>query len=327
MYAKIKSRLLLIRWRLSTLNRAKLLKLFYRLTRPGSDPFVSGDGLRKLANHVYDETERKLAPARIRAGDVVFVSTDYARKYLEEIDPQVQQPYVLVTHNSDLPADESLILLAGDNVSAWFAQNNSYADRRVTPVPIGLENLHHYHAGIPRRFVGIRNSMLRKKNRILVGFAIGTNAAERQPAFDGAMLAPCADVLQDWLDQDEYAKTLAGYKFVLSPPGNGLDAHRTWEAMYLGVVPIVKDSVAMRYFAEMGLPLWVVAGWEELRSIDERQLELKYEQLEQGFRCPALFMDYWRNQILSRATSVATGTSPSPAATFAPQQPPNHKPE
>jgi hypothetical protein len=98
-------------------------------------------------------------------------------------------------------------------------------------------------------------------------------------------------------------RTLSEYKFVLSPPGNGLDTHRTWEAMYLGVVPIVKDSSAMRYFQGLGLPLWIVTSWDEVVSVDERDLEGKYEDLKRGFDCPALFMDYWRRVILGKETS------------------------
>ena len=32
----------------------------------------------------------------------------------------------------------------------------------------------------------------------------------------------------------EYLRTLGQHRFVLSPRGNGLDAHRTWEALMVG---------------------------------------------------------------------------------------------
>ena len=41
---------------------------------------------------------------------------------------------------------------------------------------------------------------------------------------------------------------LSSYKFALSPEGNGIDCHRTWECLYLGVIPIVKKSVALSFF-------------------------------------------------------------------------------
>ena len=36
----------------------------------------------------------------------------------------------------------------------------------------------------------------------------------------------------------EYLRTLGQHRFVLSPRGNGLDAHRTWEALMVGTIPI-----------------------------------------------------------------------------------------
>ena len=46
-------------------------------------------------------------------------------------------------------------------------------------------------------------------------------------------------------------KELASYKFAISPEGNGIDCHRTWECLYLGVIPIVKNSNPMSYFKEL----------------------------------------------------------------------------
>ena len=36
------------------------------------------------------------------------------------------------------------------------------------------------------------------------------------------------------------------HRFVLSPPGHGLDCHRTWEAILLGAIPIVVDCAYLR---------------------------------------------------------------------------------
>ena len=37
-------------------------------------------------------------------------------------------------------------------------------------------------------------------------------------------------------------ETTAQYAFVASPPGNGFDCHRTWEALVLGCIVIVQNS-------------------------------------------------------------------------------------
>ena len=40
-------------------------------------------------------------------------------------------------------------------------------------------------------------------------------------------------------DLHAYRQLLLRSKYVLSPPGNGPDCHRTWESIYLGAIPIV----------------------------------------------------------------------------------------
>ena len=61
--------------------------------------------------------------------------------------------------------------------------------------------------------------------------------------------------LNTWENQSKYA-------FVLSPHGNGLDCHRTWEALCLGCIPIVKTS-AIDYLYE-DLPVLIVKEWFDI---------------------------------------------------------------
>jgi hypothetical protein len=94
----------------------------------------------------------------------------------------------------------------------------------------------------------------------------------------------------------------ASYRFVASPPGNGEDCHRTWEAMYLRVVPIVLRSATTESFLSLGLPLWIVDSYEELLNLTEDDLDRKYRELSVGFDRPELYTPYWYHRILSRAT-------------------------
>lgn len=282
----------------------------YRTTRPSSYPYISGDGFRNLARHVYDETNPRISPDQVGNGDLIFVSTDLARTFFEEIDPLIQANYVLITHNSDLPADDKLISHMSGKMAAWFAQNNTHSHEKVVPIPIGLENLHHYVAGIPQFYTELSKYDGIRKNRILSGFNTGTNTQERGRAREWASRASRADSLPTRLGQKEYLQKLTTYKFILSPPGNGLDTHRTWEAMYLGVVPIVKDSIAMRSYEALGIPLWILGSWEELASITEQDLESRYEELMPRFSAPVLFMDYWRRRILHCSEAIRDAHRP-----------------
>jgi hypothetical protein len=59
----------------------------------------------------------------------------------------------------------------------------------------------------------------------------------------------------------EYCETMAQYKFVASPPGNGIDCHRNWEAIYLGCIPIVIDNLVYR---DYDLPMIKVKSYKEI---------------------------------------------------------------
>lgn len=61
---------------------------------------------------------------------------------------------------------------------------------------------------------------------------------------------------------EEYLNTMRQYKFVLSPVGNGVDTHRTWEALLAGSIPIVESSVRDRMYED--LPVLIVKSWSDL---------------------------------------------------------------
>jgi hypothetical protein len=299
MNSETKAALLRLRWHIRHPEAVMVVRAIYKLFRPHSFPYISGDGFRHLADHVYDETRRRLSPKLVRPGSIIFVSTDRAEEFLKNVDVDIPVPHILISHNSDLPVDAKLVSLCGPRVVKWFAQNNTHAHEKVVPIPIGIENLHHYRAGVPGRFNTRRGTgRAPTQNRILVGFSIGTNATERELAYEVAARATCSDIMPARSTQDRYLELLSEHRFVLAPPGNGLDTHRAWEAMYLGVVPIVKDSVAMRAFERLRLPLWIIGSWEQLLQLKESDLALKYQGLRDRFSCPALFMDYWRMQLV-----------------------------
>lgn len=60
---------------------------------------------------------------------------------------------------------------------------------------------------------------------------------------------------QTWRNMTEFA-------FVLSPFGNGMDCHRTWEALLCGCIPIVRSSVFNELFE--GLPVLIVEKWSDI---------------------------------------------------------------
>jgi hypothetical protein len=77
------------------------------------------------------------------------------------------------------------------------------------------------------------------------------------------------------------------YKYVLSPHGNGLDCHRTWEALALGCIPIVKTSPLDPLFD--GLPVLIVQDWSHITK------QLLAENITGSME--KLSMEYWIDKI------------------------------
>jgi hypothetical protein len=62
-------------------------------------------------------------------------------------------------------------------------------------------------------------------------------------------------------------------QYVLSPPGNGPDCHRTWEALYLGATPIVHRKSWP--FLDYDIPVLVIDSWDKIGETMKAAPELK----------------------------------------------------
>ena len=94
--------------------------------------------------------------------------------------------------------------------------------------------------------------------------------------------------LQTWKKQINYA-------FVISPHGNGLDCHRTWEALVLGCIPIVKTSSIDSLYDE--LPVLIVKDWKE---VTQELLNKKIEEFKhKAYNYEKLTLQYWVQKINS----------------------------
>ena len=279
---------------------SELVKRWHRFTngRPVSDPYLSGDSYRALTSWRFEfETRVTWNPSEIRTPAVVFCDAWKLTQFLQNEVPKIEGLMTVVSSNGDPNFTPDKLVFIPPNVSHLWVQNCDVRDPRVHPLPIGLENARFHTNGIVRDFHNLRKKNSPKINRILWGFAEVTNPVVRGAAREALERCSLADRLHP-VNSRLYRKTAQRYRFIASPPGNGIDCHRTWEALYLRSVPIVLRSAATESFASLGLPLWLVDSYEELVGVTEEQLEQRYAELVPGFECPALWMDYWRTEIL-----------------------------
>lgn len=267
----------------------KVPRTFYSILRlrPDSYPYITGDGFRKIADHIYEKND-KCRAGDIKDGEIVFLNGDLIDEWFADTHPKILTKYKLITHNSDKNIGLKEISYLDDKIIRWFAQNVIVSHEKITPLPIGLENKRYYYNGIPSIFNKIKKVKVEKKDKILFGFNIETNPNERKTAYDSLIKNKNADKIDGFPTPNIYLKTLNQYKFVASPPGNGTDCHRTWEALYLGTVPIVKESICLNYFRNLGLPILVVKNYDNIDISNYKQISTEVS---------VLTMDYWINKI------------------------------
>ena len=285
----------------------KLKKKLTGVTRPSSYPFVTGDSFRALANHIHDET-MSLKPEKVRLGEVVFVSNPLIESYLKTLHREIKHPYVLIEHNGDRSIDLSITELLDEKIVRFYAQDVITDHPKIIPIPLAIENQHYYINGVPwllKAFMKkIENHPPIKKNRVFYQFSINTNPEERRPALELFSKHKLMDTVSAHLSPRFHWKILMEYKFVISPPGHAIESCRTWEALHMKTVPIVKDFVSTRYFASIGLPIWIIKDWKELNGLTEEDLSTKYQSLMSSANWQPLLMDFWIKKIRADQESV-----------------------
>ena len=101
----------------------------------------------------------------------------------------------------------------------------------------------------------------------------------------------------NWENQVKFA-------FVVSPHGNGLDCHRTWEALCLGCIVIVQKSSLDALYEN--LPVLIVENWRDITPelLNSTIETFKEKQLIGQFKYEKLLLNYWMNIINSQRVLV-----------------------
>lgn len=258
--------------------------------RPTSYPYISGDGFRSMADHLYDET-KKCSAIDIKENQIVFIKTEFAKEWFEKIHPDIKFRYKIITHNSDAVIGENEAKYIDDKIIKWFAQNNIYQHEKIIPVPIGIENKKWFMGGwiLEKNAKELIAYGLNRKNKILYGFNIKTNIKERTEALKALSKCSEAEEIKGRLNPIQYFKLLNQYNFVASPEGNGPDCIRTWEAMILGIIPIIKNASNNQVLTQNSLPVILIDKWENIGEvINNYDLNVKSD---------ITMFNYWKNII------------------------------
>ena len=244
----------------------------------------------------------------------IYICTDALESFIRDLLPQIRVKFTLCSGDSDRPIDSALInslpisgLLNSPYLVNWFAQNLLCQHPKIHHLPIGFD--FHTCWDLPGNYEIDKISPPIQEQQILKIFR------ESAPFIERKILGYC-----DWLftakrgDRQECISKIAvdacvretariprhlcwvnqsQYAFVISPQGVGADCHRTWEAIALGCVPVIKKSDLTPLFDK--LPVWIVNDWDQVTLENMQSQHEIFAQAQYDFS--ALFLSYWQRKI------------------------------
>ena len=278
--------------------------------RQSSFPFLSGDTFRSMAGEVWDK--EGVFRTRSFGQGIFFVDSrtsiqpgwvDEFRSYIAKL-PDIGGT-TLIIHNDDHVPDQNELEIIATRVSRVFCVNIPDGIDGVTPIPLGLENVWYNKSGRLRYYLDrpVREIDGDDHDRlVLSSFSIGTNPHKREPVARLMESSRHGHQGMVW-KSGEFREVIARSLFVISPPGNGADAHRTWESIYLGAVPVVeRTSLAASLVGN--LPILAVDRYEDFLDLTDDELIATYQLLRQR-PVERAYAPYWVHQIMEVASGVA----------------------
>jgi hypothetical protein len=297
-------------WFIGERNNSQVMSLYYRhatTQRNSSCPFIGGDTFRALADHVYDET-KETDLTSLNYGETVFLKPDKFGQFFRNTFHSIRTPFVIVWQNSDYNAPAHYKNdLEDPKLLAWFAVNPDLQNHtKLIPTLLGVASRHLTHGNIDHltdAFLNYRKPWSNRTIFLYVNFLIENNRDQREKALAQVSKIKGAKIQKEKVPFHMYLQHLGDAKFILSPPGNGRDCHRTWEALLMGAAPIVLSSEIDSLFDQ--LPVIIINNWSQLTQ----GLFLSYNVSSYDTLVPqVLSARYWRDKLLSyRNTTIKYG--------------------
>ena len=184
-------------------------------------------------------------------------------------------PFILVSHNEDNNVTEQFIPIAEHPLLIhWFAQNVMMRHANLSWIPIGIANEMWPHGRISMFLDTCANlSAFPKQYDVFFNFSLHTNASARNLCYTALLSKGLS--FTPTLPLQTYVNVLASHKYVICPPGNGVDCHRIWETLMVGGIPILLRSVFTEIIAEE-IPCILLDSWNDFRM---EQLHDEYPRL------------------------------------------------
>ncbi len=267
----------------------------------------------------------------IQKNDIIFLRCRFVKHFYEQVLNSTSHPFILVICDGDesFPTncglDQKSIeeFINHKSIIHIFAQNCDYKgpSKKVSHIPIGIDFHTIAYKGngwgeascSPQEQEICLNKILNKlkpnylrKKRAFVDFQLADTmrgefkrflefGEDRASIFNYIVKTGLID-FSGRMKRSDLWKTKGEYAFSISPPGNGIDCHRTWEDLVLGCIVIVKTSSLDPIFE--GLPVVIVKNWSEITEDNfKKWLNLYGDCFNNSKYREKLTNQYWINII------------------------------
>uniref|UniRef100_A0A6C0B769 Exostosin GT47 domain-containing protein n=1 Tax=viral metagenome TaxID=1070528 RepID=A0A6C0B769_9ZZZZ len=276
--------------------------------------YVEVDGFIKLCDVHLKENDNM---NKIYDNCSVYLKADKLSDLSKKID-DIKSPFILVSGNSD---NENYIknfhnyeqfekFVSNDKIIHWFCQNSTVAHPKITNLPIGvaynqdwMSNYYKDNSLDPplkqeEILIKIKNEskpFYQRKNKCYINFKVAKSSPYKYDREEALQFIPDQICFKEKDEENRYEcwKNQTNYAFVVSPFGVGLDCLRTWEALILGCIPIVRSSGIDKVFDD--LPVLIIKDWKE---VTQELLDKTISDFEKRtFNYEKLKLQYWKDKI------------------------------
>jgi hypothetical protein len=257
---------------------------------------------------------------KIKPYSIVYITGSSVYSFIKKSLPNITVPFVLVTGDSDASIPIHVLSRADFNkfinnprVVHWFSQNLVVKHPKLSIIPIGMD----YHSLTK----GNRSSwgsfatpleqesflkftrkeslpLAQRQIKCYSNFHFSMNAHYGHDRVEAIKKIPKHLVyyephpttrLEAWKRQVQYA-------FVISPNGSGYDCYRTWEALLLGCIPVMKRCPISTLNLFEGLPVLLVDDWSDV-NLDLLKQTVSFVT-KNTWNLEKLTLNYWKQKIM-----------------------------
>jgi hypothetical protein len=171
--------------------------------------------------------------------------------FWKNIFPFITNPFILITltEGEDVLPGRYFKHLDNDKVIAWFTINldDTHNHIKLHSLPLGHVWKSRSDMLLDAFELGLSKPWVRRKHENI--WMMSQTNLKRKSILESLQKQTNVNIQPIYTESNPQKHMLQLYtstKYVFSPPGAGLDCHRTWEALTAGAIPVVFNYKAMR---------------------------------------------------------------------------------